>query len=599
MGSFFFIIILSFISGFFDGLGTGLIIPLMDYIQRNGNIDGASATSYVWKYVSFFFQFLCIPITFVNLLIIISLVIVIKQVISFLVNKYNFSYRETLSRNLRKRCMEGVLYSPFSRFHGSRAGNQVDTISQETYDATGVVVILIDSVKLGITALIYLVLLFYIAFKLTAFSILILFLSLVIVRMFTKRSKEAGYLNVELNQKFKSSLYEIISGIKVIKSLNKEDFELRRSEEIINGLAKVKYTQKILTRLSAITIEPFLSIFILLAIFVAVEKLRLPLSYLVAYMYILVRLLPFYVEFNVKRNEFAAAIGCVSCVLDFLETFKRAEPRSGGTRIIKDIREGVSLKGVSFSFDGKIDVLKNITCTFEANKTTAVVGPSGAGKSTLVELLLGFYSIKSGEITFDGVLISDIDIRSLRKIISYVPQEPFLFNDTIMNNIGYGLEQFDRDGIIEAAKKAHAHEFISRFSEGYEKNVGERGSTLSGGERQRIALARALVRKPRMLILDEATSALDSESEAMIQDALSELHGKCTIIVIAHRLSTVKTADKIFVMNEGEFIEVGTHRELIAQRGEYAKYCSLQTMWDADERICRENRTQMCNDLEK
>ena len=207
----------------------------------------------------------------------------------------------------------------------------------------------------------------------------------------------------------------------------------------------------------------------------------------------------------------------------------------------------------------------------------AIVGPSGAGKSTLADLLPRFYDVTDGELLIDGKNVKELYPKELISLMGVVNQEPILFNDTVRNNITFGLENVSDEDVVRAAKIANADEFISQMEDGYETNIGDRGAKLSGGQRQRLAIARAVLKNPPILILDEATSALDTESERLVQDALTKLMKNRTSIVIAHRLSTIQHADMIVVMKEGRIVERGTHQELLAKGGLYAHLCSMQT----------------------
>jgi subfamily B ATP-binding cassette protein MsbA len=233
---------------------------------------------------------------------------------------------------------------------------------------------------------------------------------------------------------------------------------------------------------------------------------------------------------------------------------------------------------VNFSYTSDRPILKDISFTLNKGQTVALVGASGGGKSTIADLLIRFYDVSSGRIKIDGVDIRDLSQSSLRSQMGVVTQEPMLFNDTIANNIAFG-RVLSEEEIIRAAKIANAHDFIMAQPEGYQTSVGDRGSRLSGGQKQRISIARAIVQNPPILILDEATSALDTESEKLVQEALTELMKNRTTLVVAHRLSTIQNANKILVINEGKIVEAGTHEELVAlNQGYYRKLASLQEL---------------------
>ena len=269
-----------------------------------------------------------------------------------------------------------------------------------------------------------------------------------------------------------------------------------------------------------------------------------------------------------------ASIERVNTILDAVNDITEIEnPKS-----IDGFKDKIEIKGLHFSYDETKEILTDINLTVPKGRMIALVGQSGSGKSTLVDLIPRYYDIDKGSITIDGVDIRDMKIKELRGLIGNVNQEAILFNDTIFNNIAFGVEGATMEQVVEAAKIANAHEFIIEKEEGYMTNIGDRGSKLSGGQRQRISIARAILKNPEILILDEATSALDTESEKLVQEALDRLTGSRTTIAIAHRLSTIKNADEICVMHEGRIVERGKHEELIALDGYYKKLNDMQAL---------------------
>ena len=247
-------------------------------------------------------------------------------------------------------------------------------------------------------------------------------------------------------------------------------------------------------------------------------------------------------------------------------------------REIPEFKDCIRFEGVSFHYPNGREVLKDINLEIRKGKTIAIVGASGAGKSTLVDLIPRFYDPSPGRVTIDGTDIRDVRLHDLRALMGNVNQDPILFNDSVFNNISFGVENADEQSVVEAAKIANAHEFILEKEDTYQSNIGDRGVKLSGGQRQRISIARAILKNPPILILDEATAALDTESERIVQEALDRLMSTRTTIAIAHRLSTVKGADEIIVMDEGRIVERGRHDELIALDGYYKKLYDMQAL---------------------
>ena len=275
---------------------------------------------------------------------------------------------------------------------------------------------------------------------------------------------------------------------------------------------------------------------------------------------------------NLDLQDALVAVDRLYQVLDV-----RPEPQADADKVqLKTIEKGIHFQDVSFRYGCRSETLKSLSLNIEAGKTTAIVGESGSGKSTLLKLLLRFYDPTDGRVSVDGIDMRDCDLPALRAKLGWVAQDPFIFTGTIRENITLGYEKASMRDVIAAAKAAGLDEFIAGLPERYDTMIGERGANLSGGQRQRLAIARALLRKPDVLIFDEATSHLDTTTESLIQDNLREELQDRTVVLVAHRLSTVRHADVIFVMHEGESAEQGTHSELLALGGRYAELCRAQ-----------------------
>ncbi|WP_315788513.1 ABC transporter ATP-binding protein [Fischerella sp. JS2] len=376
-----------------------------------------------------------------------------------------------------------------------------------------------------------------------------------------------------------SRLANNLSGITTIKSFTAEDYEISRLA--IESEAYRRSNTKAI-QLSAAYV-PLIRMLILVGFtallyfggLAAVNGLISVGTYSVL-VFLIQRLLWPLTRLGDTFDQYQRAMASTNRVMDLLDTPIAIHPGDVALPVEK-VRGEVTFKNVTFNYQDRQAVIKNLSLTIPAGKTIAIVGSTGSGKSTLVKLLLRFYEVQSGTITLDGIDIQKLQLRDLRRCIGLVSQDVFLFHGTVAENIAYGTFNATEAEIITAAKVAEAHDFIIRLPHGYETIVGERGQKLSGGQRQRIAIARAILKNPPILILDEATSAVDNETEAAIQRSLERITVNRTTIAIAHRLSTIRNADRIYVMEYGQFIESGTHEELLEQNGVYASLWRVQS----------------------
>ena len=383
--------------------------------------------------------------------------------------------------------------------------------------------------------------------------------------------EKAGLINARLINN--------LTGIATIKSFTAEDYELA---QLSRESQAYRISNKNAIRLSAAFL-PLIRIIILIGFTgilfyggLATVSGNIEAGTYTVLVFLTQRLLWPLTRLGETLDQYQRAMASTQRVMNLLDTPIAIRP--GNTALpTADVSGEVSFENVSFAYHERQPILKNLSLRIPAGKTTAIVGSTGSGKSTLVKLLLRFYEVSGGHITLDGLDLQSLKLRDLRKAIGLVSQDVFLFHGTAAENISYGSFNATRDEIQRAAKVAEAHEFIVELPDGYDTIVGERGQKLSGGQRQRLAIARALLKNPPILILDEATSAVDNETEAAIQKSLEKITKERTVIAIAHRLSTVRNALCIYVMEQGELIESGTHEQLIALNSIYASLWKVQT----------------------
>jgi subfamily B ATP-binding cassette protein MsbA len=520
-----------------------------------------------------------------TVLIVICLLIIISTVLKNLFY-YWASYISSPIRSatitfLRNDVYEKILALPIGYFTERRKGDLISRMTNDIYEIESSVVSTLEGlIKDPLTIIGYLAYMIYLSPHLSLFLLVLLpitgFLIGRISRSLKRQSKDAS---TRLGESL-SVLDETLSGIRVIKGFGAEALLRRKFVQINDSLFRIRNKMNARRDLASPLTE-VLGVVVLTVILYYGGMLVFNthgkgfsggdlISYIAVFAMLInpAKTLSTSI-FNIQRG--AAAMERVE---DLLKAPVNIIDDPKGRKLVA-FGERIEFRNVSFSYDDAV-ILQDINLTIEKGRTIALVGSSGAGKSTLADLVPRFHDVTGGELLIDGVNIKDYSLKSVREQMSIVTQEPILFNDTISANIALGKPDATREEIIRAAGIANAHNFIMQKEEGYDTNIGDRGSKLSGGERQRLTIARAVLKNPPILILDEATSSLDTESERLVQDAINKMMEHRTSIVIAHRLSTIRHADEIIVLSKGRIVERGTHDQLIAKQGFYNKLVEMQ-----------------------
>lgn len=578
------------VSTIFSLFSFALIIPILEilfktskkvyeYMPFEWSVDVIKNNAYCW--VSNYIDENGGIQTLVVLGVFLVVMTLFKTGTAYLASYYIIPLRTGLVRDIRNQMYRKIVDLNLGFFHTQKKG---DILSRMTSDVVEVENSIMSSIELlsknPVMIIVYIAIMLILSWKLTLFVLMVLPVAGFIMGKVGKSLKKKSLVSQQQTGQLISQIEETLGGLRVVKAFNAEKAVSKRFGEM-NDMLRDTINKVNRRYMLAHPMSEFLgttTIAIVLGfggMLILEDNSSLSAAEFIYYLVI------FYSIINPAKDlskamysieKGMASLERIDAVLSAenpLKEVKNAEP-------LKPFSKGIEYNNVWFKYADEW-ILKGVDLKIEKGKTVALVGQSGSGKSTMVDLLPRFYDVNDGSITVDGVDVRNLTLFDLRSLMGNVNQEAILFNDTIFNNITFGVENATQEQVEAAARIANAHDFIMETEDGYQTNIGDRGGRLSGGQRQRISIARAILKNPAILILDEATSALDTESEKLVQEALENLMKNRTTIVIAHRLSTIKNADEICVMHEGQIVERGKHDELLAMNGYYKKLHQMQT----------------------
>ncbi|MGJ3236818.1 ABC transporter ATP-binding protein [Marivirga sp.] len=577
----------------FSVLTLGVLAPVLNVlfkVKEESNLpESLPEFSLNISYFKEVFDFYFLSIMQEDRFLALQFVCVILVVSIFLANLFRYLLavisaivKANVISNLRNALYNRLVNMHIGFYTEERKGNIMSKVMADVQEVEGTVVNSLKAViKEPLMLIGYFIALFFISARLTLITLLILPISGFIISYIAISLKKKAMKSQETIGRISDILDETLSGMRIIKAFNAINFSKNRFQKEVKNYATFNVSMQKRQALAGPTSE-FLGVFVVVGVLligggmILEGNSELSASSFITFIAIYSQLIVPAKQLSTAFSNVQRGLASAERIFGIIDLKPAIQDKSDAKKLEK-FENAISFNNVSFAY-GEEKVLKNININIPKGDTIALVGPSGGGKSTLADLIPRFYDPVSGDVQIDGVSIKDFKVESVRAKMGIVSQESILFNDSIFNNIAFGKPECTLEEVIQAAKVANAHDFISQMDGGYHAMIGERGTKLSGGQRQRISIARAILKNPDILILDEATSALDSESEKLVQDALTNLMKNRTSIVIAHRLSTIQEADKIYVMQDGEIIEEGKHERLIEKAGVYKKLIEIQSV---------------------
>ena len=584
-------IIFNFLHAIFGSLSIAMLGPILKIIFNNEQDVtelvpfefNSESIGQIFNYYITTIKYTYGPSTTLILIGVVAIVTTALKTGFAYLGAYELIYiRNGVVSDIRRKIYAKILSLPLPFFSEERKGDIIARMTGDVQEVEASVMSSLDMLfQSPILIIVYLTSMLFMSWQLTLFVFILLPIMGLLIGRVGKNLKRRSWEGQTKMGEILALMEETLSGLRIIKAFNAEP---KMTEKFSTENESYRKIQNRLMRRRSLAhpMSEFLGTIVVVIILWFGGTLILNNTGNLSGPSFIIYIGLFYSIINPAKNltnayysvqKGLAAMERIDVILAAESSIQEPE----NPRKLEQFQQAVEYKDVNFSYNESKQVLKNINLVIPKGKTVALVGQSGSGKSTFVDLLPRFYDVNSGKICIDGIDIRELSFYNLREFMGNVNQDPILFNDTIYNNIAFGIENATLEQVEQAARIANAHEFILQTEHGYQTIIGDRGGKLSGGQRQRLSIARAVLKNPPIMILDEATSALDTESEKLVQEALDNLMKNRTSIVIAHRLSTIKNADLICVFHEGEIVERGTHEELLSLNGIYTKLYSMQS----------------------
>lgn len=564
--------ILLLLASFIDAASIFSLIVIVDLLV-NPSLQGASN---ITKTIIGAVKSVGLPYSLSWILALLLFFNILKVCFQIFGQYFIFKTRCAVLREIMIGTFEDFFNARWYFFSSSKQGMFIGTFINEINvvgQAFGVMIRYFSNI---LQIIIYLVVPFFISWQVTSIILIIALLFILPFFLVGKISYRWGKINTLTANQISTVVQEHLSLAKLVLGFGNQSKSIKSLESAYDAHTKTTVKSNTLSLGMPLMYYPLGLLVLIIGMFVA-KKLSLPLSEMAILFYSLTRIMPLFGNLTEQKACLDNFFPSYEQVLS-LKRRARELRQISGNRLFQGFANQIALEDLSFAYPGHELTLTNINVVIPKGKMIAFVGGSGTGKSTLIDMIMGFNEPVSGKITFDGFPLQEFEINSYRQRIGYVPQDSTLFNTTIRDNLCWVKDDASEDEIRHACQQANAEEFIKKFPKGYDTLVGDRGIRLSGGQTQRIALARAILRKPELLILDEATSALDTHSERLIQQAMESIAKETTLIVVAHRLSTIINADYIYVLKDGRIVEEGTYTQLIERNGDFNRMVQLQTL---------------------